>query len=523
MVISEETRLDIFDRLPDLDDRISLIVACNQSELYRNKAKEAAKNDVAWFCNAFCYTMDPREEISDLPFFLYPFQVDFMEWLDNSIHNKKDGLVEKSRDMGITWSYLVYIVHSWLFKPGFHALLGSRKEEMVDNFTEKSLFGRLEYIISKLPGWLLPRGFSLKKHRRERRIMNPENGNEITGEATNKDFGRQGRYTMVVFDEAAMWDNLHLSWGSASGSTPTRIAVSTPNREHPQNYFYKLRSEVVQNVQTIKWHMHPLHDEAWYEALPERLTQEEIDHEVDISYQVTRSGLVYPQWKDVPKGDYPYVPGWELFTSWDFGIRDTSIIWWQRNPVTGEIRMIDAYQGHNQPIDFYVPFITGTLPSETIHEYSPEELRKITEHGSWGVPINYGDPAGSQRSATDGVSVIDILAEHQVYIFTNTKSRDHLTLKDKTTMGLRDLKVNISTCSTVDSAMLNARYPDNNPNSSRVTEVKKPIHDWTSHFRTSIEFFFVNLPVRRGNVANKPAVKQKTRAYQTLTSRRRRR
>ncbi len=107
MVISEETRLDIFDRLPDLDDRISLIVACNQSELYRNKAKEAAKNDVAWFCNAFCYTMDPREEISDLPFFLYPFQVDFMEWLDNSIHNKKDGLVEKSRDMGITWSYLV--------------------------------------------------------------------------------------------------------------------------------------------------------------------------------------------------------------------------------------------------------------------------------------------------------------------------------------------------------------------------------------------------------------------------------
>ncbi len=385
---------------------------------------------------------------------------------------------------------------------------------MVDNFTEKSLFGRLEYIIRRLPGWLLPKGFNMRKHRRERRLFNPENGNEITGEATNKDFGRQGRYTMVFFDEAAMWDNLNLSWGSASGSTPCRIAISTPNRDNPQNYFYKLRSEVVKNVRTIKWNVHPLHDEAWYAALPERLTQEEIDHEVDISYLVTRSGMVYAAWVDVPKGYYPYTQGWELFTSWDFGIRDTSIIWWQRNPDNEDIHMIDSYQGHEKAIDFYIPLITGTIPSEWHYTYDIEELRQISQHGSWGQPIHYGDPAGKARSATDGRSPMDILAEAGIYVHSNTSANDYKSRRDMTLMGLRKVKCNISTCAKVDSAMVNARYPTYE-NSSRVSEVKKPIHDWTSHYRSTVEYFFVNLPKTYGNQSRPPVTKRK-RAYQTI-------
>lgn len=515
----QQSRLDyepgVFTKMPTVDDRIALLVACHESEKARERAYRTAASNAKWFINAFAYTFDPRTDavvVNDLPFILHKFQEDFIDWLELRVQLPADGVVEKSRDMGITWTYLAWVLHGWLFKPGFHVLLGSRKEEMVDNFTEKSLFGRLEYMIKRLPGWLLPPGFQLRKHRRERRLVNPYNGNEIDGEATNLDFGRQGRYTAVFFDEAAMWRDLELSWGSASGSTNARIAVSTPNRHHPQNFFYDIRKQV--DTHTIPWDLHPNRDGDWARMMQNRLTEEEWEHEYNLSYQITATGKVYPSWNEVEKGHYPYQPGWELYTSWDFGIRDTSIIWWQRNSETGRLRMIDSYQNHDKPIDFYVPFIKGSVPSEWPHKYEPEEMRMITEHGQWGQPVNYGDPAGRQRAATDGRSVIDVLNEFGVYVHTNSSANDIDTRKQMTALGLRRLEVDIDRCRKVDAAMTNARYPEIRNENSRTSEVRKPLHDWTSHFRTAVEFFFVNEPIMFNY--ERPPVRRRPRAYQSL-------
>jgi hypothetical protein len=38
------------------------------------------------------------------------------------------------------------------------------------------------------------------------------------------------------------------------------------------------------------------------------------------------------------------------------------------------------------------------------------------------------------------------------------------------------------------SAMQNARYPDRNETSQSTSENKKPVHDASSHFRTSFEY-----------------------------------
>jgi hypothetical protein len=504
-----------------IDDRISLIVACNESEYMRERAKEKARDDYVWFINAFVFTFDPRGNTQHhLPFLLYEFQVETAEWIIQRIYKGEDGIIKKSRDMGITWLYLALIVHQWLFRPGFNALIGSRKEEMVDNFTNDSLFGRIEYIIKRLPGWLQPYGFKMNKHRRERRLMNPENENLILGEATNRDFGRQGRYTVIVFDEAAMWEKptpLNLAWGSASESTPCRLGVSTPNRDNPNNFFYELATKVVKNVKTIPWYVHPKKDQDWYDRLPERMTPDEIKYEIDISFEISSSAIVYPTWHQVPKGVYPYQRGWEYYTSWDFGINETSIIWWQRNPETGEIWMIDSYQGENQPIDFYVPFVTGKLPSDWPHTYEPHELKKINEHATWGVPINYGDPAGRQRSQTDGKSPMDILEQYGIFIHSNSAANDIPTRKHYTILGFRNLKVNIERCVEVDSAMKNARYPTDSSGRQRTSESNKPVHDWTSHFRTSAEYFFVNLP--REELYERPTPERRRRAYSSLVRR----
>ena len=73
-----------------------------------------ARDVVAW-CNRWAWTYDPRELNPTLPFDLFPKQAAFLCWLAGRERLQQDGLVEKSRDMGITWLCCAYALHAWLF------------------------------------------------------------------------------------------------------------------------------------------------------------------------------------------------------------------------------------------------------------------------------------------------------------------------------------------------------------------------------------------------------------------------
>jgi hypothetical protein len=45
-----------------------------------------------------------------------------------------------------------------------------------------------------------------------------------------------------------------------------------------------------------------------------------------------------------------------------------------------------------------------------------------------------------------------------------------------------------SNCTDFASAILNARYPTVKDNSDNTAKKDKPVHDWTSHFRTALEY-----------------------------------
>src|SRR5262245_33404255 len=76
-----------------------------------------ARDAVHW-CNRWAWTYDPREPVASLPFDLFPKQADFLRWLAERERLQHDGLVEKSRDMGITWLCCAHALHAWLFRPG---------------------------------------------------------------------------------------------------------------------------------------------------------------------------------------------------------------------------------------------------------------------------------------------------------------------------------------------------------------------------------------------------------------------
>ena len=496
-------------------ERAVLLEKAKVDAQFRAKLRAQAAADPVFFINTFLWTFDPRPTAPepDLPFLLEPFQVDLIHRYEQALAEHDDVIVEKSRDMGVTWLTLAWILYGWIFRPGFQALIGSYTEDLVWNKALDSHFGKLEYMLQRLPGWLRPRGFSFEKHFRKLRLTHPGNGpdaalrgNTIRGASATGRFGRQGRYTVVYIDEAGFWEDFSSAWRAAGSTTKTRIAVSTPNG---MNSWGKLvhHPGMQRKRVTLHWSLSPRHDQAWYEAECARLVNEEdIAQELEISYHRSQRGRVYPAWDHVEIGTYDYDPRWATFVSWDFGLDTTALIWWQRDPVTGQVRMLDCYRNSQKPIDFYVPFVTGEVTGDNpyLRDYSADELAKMTVHAQWGTAIHYGDPSVTQRDLASGRSPHEILREHGIYVFTNPAARDHKTRKRFTELGLRGLQVNVPddpdnpvSCAGVDDAMRLYHYPARNPDAQRTSEINRPVHDDSSHFATAVEYFFVNLPPHR--------------------------
>jgi len=133
-------------------------------------------------------TSDPRNADVGLPvtvpFVLFPKQAEFIDWLVERWKGREDGLVEKSRDMGLSWLCVSIAATLWLFNPGIVIGFGSRKEEYVDRIGDpKSLFWKLREFINNLPIEFQPSGWNADKHAPFMRVLNPENGAAIVGEA----------------------------------------------------------------------------------------------------------------------------------------------------------------------------------------------------------------------------------------------------------------------------------------------------------------------------------------------------
>lgn len=490
-----------------LETRVLLHLAAESHPPLRKLILDRCRVDYEFFIDYFIDTFDPRPRTgNDRPFLLYDFQRDALRTIHEHVEHPSDLVIEKSRDMGITWLILAYVFWRWLFDSGFSAHLGSLKESEVDNRSISSLFGKIDYMIRRLPGWMMPEGFREKRHRKKLHLEHPDpaRNNLISGESSNPDFSRSGRHTMIVMDEGAGWDYFEEAWMAASQTSPCRIAISTPKGK---NAFWRVVSSGKIDVLTLHWTLHPHKDQAWYDEQKSRMTDEEVAQELDISYERSASGVVYPGWLDVPKGNYPFEKGWPLWISIDFGLRDdTALVVWQRNPENQRFRAIDCYSNSGKPIDFYVPFLTGEINSEHQDWYTQSDLAWISERSLWGPAIIYGDPAGKQRAQTDGRSVIDVLrSEYGVNVVTNDYARDFPTRKRMTELGLRTLDVNLPACNRLDAAMQNARFPERRIDASASQNVR-PLNDWTGHYRTAVEFFFVNVPMNQPARRPKPTV-----------------
>lgn len=274
-------------------------------------------------------------------------------------------------------------------------------------------------------------------------------------------------------------------------ATRCRIATSTPNGKGNKFADLSLKSNIAKR--TLHWHLHPLKTQEWYEGECLRRTPEEIAQELDINYSKSLTGRVYPEFCErnyLTKQEYsPLQP---LYVAWDFGLGDeTALIWLQVNKVDNTARVIDAYQNAGKTIDFYTPFVTGEIKSIKQYPYTDDERAMIQRHAMWQSAIHYGDPTGEGKHQSSGTSVIDQLKGNGIFVNVNWKKFDLKTRIQSTKLLIRRMVVDSRLEQFID-AIENSRFPTRSETSQSTSPITKPIHDYTSHFRTALEYFAVN-------------------------------
>ena len=263
--------------------------------------------DIIRFFKYHAWIHEPRPQMLNLygfskptlPFLLFDFQKRCVLELVKSIQEGRDQLVEKSRDMGVSWMVVTIILWFWLQRDaGNDFLLGSRKYEFVDKKGSlDTLLEKFRYNLYRLQPVMLPEDFDLDKHDNVGFILNPETGSFIHGESNNANFGSGGRYKAALLDEFSKWEETDdKAWTSMGDSTPCRIPVSTPwglGRK-----FAQLRFSGAIKVMTLHWSLHPIKSAGlyekdgkkrspWYDTECERRSDDpaaNIGQELDIDY-----------------------------------------------------------------------------------------------------------------------------------------------------------------------------------------------------------------------------------------------
>lgn len=296
--------------------RLQTLRTLNHSdkEALRQATLVLCEKDIVYWVNNFGWTFDPRLEISYIPMLLFPKQEEFLLFLEDCEKEQFDAIVEKSRDMGVTWLCCFFLVHRWLFKTGFKGAIGSRKEDLVDKSGDMdSIFEKMRMLIKRLPSWMIPPGFNERIHDKHLTLVNPSKESYITGEAGDN-MGRGGRNGPYFVDEAAFVEHPDMVDSAISNNAGWRIYVSTPNGIG--NPFASKRADAARDpdgpikIFTFHWKDDPRKNHyvttiaadgsiivtfPWYEKLKKIIRNPIIiAQEVDIDYSASIEGITIP-------------------------------------------------------------------------------------------------------------------------------------------------------------------------------------------------------------------------------------
>jgi len=240
-------------------------------------------------------TYDPRNSArglpNTLPFLLFPKQEELADWILERWRAGEPGLIEKSRDMGISWLVMALACTLCLFNREFSIGCGSRKEDLVDTLGDPdSLMEKARMFLELLP-LEFRGGWNRKNDSAFMRLTFPETGSIFTGEAGDN-IGRGGRQSIYLVDEAAHLARPKLVDASLSQTTNCRIDLSSVNGR--ANSFAERRFSGKIPVFIFDWRDDPRKDEVWYEKQVSELDPLIVAQEINRNYSASVEGVIIP-------------------------------------------------------------------------------------------------------------------------------------------------------------------------------------------------------------------------------------
>jgi hypothetical protein len=327
----------------DRDLQIDLMTACSKSPLF--------------FANAFCFTLlvsqvtetgeRKQAEHKHVPFVTWEIQDKHLLRIEQAIDDGRELLTDKSRTMGATWDHIISYTRRFIFRADESHLLMSRKEDAVDildgmpkNYPHASLadpgtlFGKIDYILSRLPEWMLPRMTRKKLH-----LVNLDNHTRIDGESSNATAGSSDRRTSIFLDEMAKMDEGESIKRSTRDVAACRLVCSTP---HGAGTAYsKWRMSGTIPVFILPWWEHPAYGRGryiakdvlgryqirspWYNEEEKKRSPKELATEVDMDHvgsgDVFFEAMVIEQHKKM----FARPPACKMYIKFKKGLSDDKI------------------------------------------------------------------------------------------------------------------------------------------------------------------------------------------------------
>lgn len=491
--------------LASLDARRAHLAFCRQP----------GGNGRLYLLNTFASILEPRgkTDLKRLPFITWPRQVDLIE--EEEAAKATPGpspdanlAVIKSRDVGGTWIDVTDSIHDWLFTEDYHALIvGSDFDKVASWDDVKSYFYKVKFLLQSLPDWMLPAGFGgfvpRSPHAKEGILINPVTESTISASTTTPDAGRGDRRAKVVLEEAGEQDDFDAKYNNLQNVTDHTKVISSAHVRHGMGLYNLIHGKdgyTAPRTFYFRWHQVPGRDEQWRRDKKATMKAEEFEREIEINWLAGSGDFAFPTLQHVEPGPYPFVPGWQLYGSFDDGYdQDSAFSIWQTDLRHGRLRCIAAYANSKMPISYYGQIITGQLTGQF---WFDDESRMLAD---WFREIRlaqrcvwYGDRHGDNTDLSSGKSPFQVLREeYNIYIITNPDP-DANNLKYRLDLvndhaHLMDFDLDHGAPQVLEALKI-SRHPRRRDSAQPVNEVKGVIHHGTeSHYRTTVDYLLMNL------------------------------
>ena len=488
-----------------LNRRFKIFKKCVDDPMEINKyVLESWSIDPIAFIEQFGWIINPKFNNEIKPFFLFEYQKNIITrmWeceLSGEEHNL---LIDKPREMGLTWVVIWYLIWRWLFTKNWSGFVLSRTETEVDDGTSdpsSSLFGKLRWSLSYLPSWIMPEGFEPKGKKGNStdmglRLANPSMMSSIVGSTANQNAARGRRYSFVFLDECFFIENFLSVNRSLAQVANTRVYVSTSKTGRTFQKFVALADERGDHIQ-LSWKDNPFKDQEWYN---EKLKDAEVDpealKEIEVGYSVPESSQYYPEISLAKVEPVEYDPNIPLFVALDYGRQDHTVLIWGQF-TGGGVNIIECLAKNKVDFDWFVPFMNkeAIYNAEKYFGTHKELLEKIRK---WKKPLAYfGEPAHKQVHYPSNTSIQKELFKYGIRLVVNDHAIKHEVRRKAGSTLLPKITFNESSDGVMNlyDAIQNSRYAGSAKSISKDAMMKPAHDDETGDFRSAFENLCVNI------------------------------